>query len=116
MIKPFTVSVADVYGKDYQSIPNGYIGEFRPIERGDRYISPFSGKIVPVFSSPGGLILRIVLTPVKRKVITFTETGEVRVPKLGEHFMCDDGTDMYCASINFYVSNYSIYTRTESEI
>jgi len=49
----------------------------------------------------------------KRKVITFTETGEVRLPKKGEWFLSTDG-DIREALANYVEASRPIYTREET--
>lgn len=113
------ISVEDVYrNPQHAQIPLGYSGEFRLLKSGDKYISAYNGIIETAnhYDETGGFgNVRIVLTPIKRKVVTFTETGEVRAPKKGEWYQGIFDGNFVQATQN-YSDSRVIYTRTESEV
>ncbi len=46
----------------------------------------------------------------------FHDTGEVRIPKAGEYFMCKDGSMILRVDLGPNTCSYPIYTRHEVEV
>lgn len=114
--KDFTVTytVEDIYYQGVPTIPAGYTAEFRLPKKGEAFINKFLPNHIFVVAGDNWRIVdgpRLVLTPIRRKVITFVETGEVRPPKVGEWYQTKQC--MIEASWD-YITPCIIYTRTES--
>lgn len=113
--KDFTVTytVQDVYDQGVPTIPAGYTAEFRLPKHHEKYLNRLDGFVETsardwnYADSP-----RLVLTPIRRKVITFVETGEVRPPQHDEWYGV--GEIVYKATCYNYTGYYSIYTHTKS--
>lgn len=110
-LSTYTLKVSDIYPNGY-TIPEGYEGEFKIVNLHDVYILAPLGSSTSRCMDIQQRFCRIVLTPIKCKVVKFVETGEYRYATKNEWYLFND---------RFYLHNtpetllkYNIYTRTES--
>lgn len=122
---PQPVHFETVYLNGFK-IPTGYepTGEFRMVARGEEFLDS-NGYSVALSLVYGDYGPRIVLKPVKRKRVMFTETGEFRQPQEGEWFRYGQKgnyRDNYvlqslCSNGRFaYAASYPIVIREETEV
>jgi hypothetical protein len=114
--------LTDIYGLDgmnsiiklRSAIDTYKVVDFKPPTQDDWFVSIDGELLSDVRCLP--LSPRLIVKrgrPVTRKVVTFTETGEVRQAKAGEWFLLGRGSfDRACHPHTY--DRYPLYTRTES--
>lgn len=127
MFEPFEVSpaiparvktVKDIYGTSDPLIPTGYKAvAFRIVKKGELFLGSTIGPSVYTGQIGDTSSLRIILEPFpKRRVVTFTATGEKRRVLAGDWYKTDASEIFLQWSGQPSTGEYDVYTRTESEI
>lgn len=115
-----TITIESVYLNGIK-LPQGYkfTGKFKPPKANEEFLGSKAGNYATIaFSDFPEDSPRLILERIKRKVVTFTETGEVRTAKAGEWYKYTgiDGSEKYQQATYLLSYMWSIVTRTESEI